>query len=171
MNSNLFKQIRINEGISQKEYADILGISQTFISLMENGKYPISDSTKRKVFREFEISKDIVVQIDRMWSFDNGSNTNKDSRGCGTGEKKEVKEIVRCIINDAVNNNLNVSLDANLAEVEEIERNIETLPNAVKKIIQSEISRKLDKAVYGIVLNTIEEYHGYIQEITSEQEV
>src|SRR5699024_3556575 len=129
MNSNLFNQIRINEGFSINEYANILGILQTFISLMKNGKYPISDYIKRKVFRELEISKDIVDQIDRMKSFDNGSNTNKDSRGCGTGEKKEVKEIVRCIINVAVNNNLNVSLDANLAEVEEIERNIETLPN------------------------------------------
>ena len=50
MNSNIFKQIRINEGISQKEFSEILGLSQTFVSLMENGKYAISNSTKRKVY-------------------------------------------------------------------------------------------------------------------------
>lgn len=67
MNGNIFKQIRIAAGLSQREYAMRLGLSQTFVSLMENGKYPISDTTKRKVIAaNFDVSREIIDQIERL---------------------------------------------------------------------------------------------------------
>jgi len=67
MNGNTLKQIRIAAGLSQKEFAIQLGLSQTFVSLMENNKYPVSDSTKRKVIAaNFEITKEIINQLDKL---------------------------------------------------------------------------------------------------------
>lgn len=67
MNGNIFKQIRIAAGLSQREYAKRLGLSQTFVSIMENDKYPISDSTKRKVIAaNFDVSQEIIDQINRL---------------------------------------------------------------------------------------------------------
>lgn len=66
MNANIFKQIRINAGLSQGEYAKALDMSQTFVSIMENGHYPISDSTKRKVVARFEITDELMKQIEGL---------------------------------------------------------------------------------------------------------
>lgn len=65
MSRDVFKQIRINAGMSQHEYAKALGMSQTFISMMENGHYPISDNTRRKVAAKFDVTPDIMEQVDR----------------------------------------------------------------------------------------------------------
>jgi len=67
MNGNILKQIRITSKLSQKEFAKKLGLSQTFVSLMENERYPVSDSTKRKVIAaNFDVSREILDQIDRL---------------------------------------------------------------------------------------------------------
>lgn len=66
MNKSIFKQIRINAGLSQWEYARKLGLSQTFVSMMENGHYPISDKTRRKVAANFEITKEIINQMEGL---------------------------------------------------------------------------------------------------------
>lgn len=66
MNKNIFKQVRINAGLSQCEYAKILGMSQTFVSMMENGHYPISDNTRRKVVANFEITDRLISQLDGL---------------------------------------------------------------------------------------------------------
>lgn len=66
MNKDIFKQIRINAGLSQHEYAKRLGMSQTFISMMENGHYPISDKTKRRVVANFEITDEIMEQLEGL---------------------------------------------------------------------------------------------------------
>lgn len=66
MNKDIFKQIRINAGLSQAEYAKVLGMSQTFISMMENGHYPISDKTKRRVVANFEITDEIMEQLEGL---------------------------------------------------------------------------------------------------------
>lgn len=65
MSKDVFKQIRIDAGLNQHEYAKALGMSQTFVSLMENGHYPISDNTRRKVAAKFNISDDIFEQVQR----------------------------------------------------------------------------------------------------------
>lgn len=66
MNKDIFKQVRINAGLSQAEYAKVLGMSQTFISMMENGHYPISDKTKRRVVANFEITDEIMEQLEGL---------------------------------------------------------------------------------------------------------
>lgn len=66
MNKDIFKQIRINAGLSQHEYAKRLGMSQTFISMMENGHYPISDKTKRRVVVNFEVTDEIMEQLEGL---------------------------------------------------------------------------------------------------------
>lgn len=65
MSKDVFKQIRIDAGLNQHEYAKALGMSQTFVSLMENGHYPISDNTRRKVAARFEVAEDIFKQVER----------------------------------------------------------------------------------------------------------
>jgi len=65
MSRDVFKQIRIDEGLSQVEYAKALGMSQTFVSMMENGHYPISDNTRRKVAAKFKVTPDIMEQVHR----------------------------------------------------------------------------------------------------------
>jgi len=65
MSRDVFKQIRINEGMSQCEYAKALDMSQTFISMMENGHQPISDKTRRKVAARFKVTPEIMEQVNR----------------------------------------------------------------------------------------------------------
>lgn len=65
MDKDVFKQIRINAGLSQFEYAKELGLTQAFVSMMENGHYAISDNTRRKVAAKFETG-DILTQMERL---------------------------------------------------------------------------------------------------------
>lgn len=65
MDKDLFKQIRVNAGLNQFEYAKELGLTQAFISMLENGHYPISDNTRRKVAAKFEVS-DVIEQMERL---------------------------------------------------------------------------------------------------------
>lgn len=66
MNKDVFKQIRVSAGLSQREMGELLGLSQTFVSLMEGGQYPISDKTARKVASQFEITPELLESIDRL---------------------------------------------------------------------------------------------------------
>lgn len=42
MNANNFKAIRLKEGMTQKQFADLLGVSDSTIAAIETGRRPIS---------------------------------------------------------------------------------------------------------------------------------
>jgi len=162
MNSNIFKQIRINEGISQKEFSEILGLSQTFVSLMENGKYAISNSTKRKVFREFDITEEILDQIDRLSSFDKGfTNEEEDKDVGGVDISKRISEM----INDVVETNLAIHLIADDKDLKFAEESVAKIPERVLKLVEKELSKKIDASISAVIGSVIDEYIEYADEI------
>jgi len=43
------KKIRIKKRLSQVKFAELIGISQPLLSLLENGKVPVSKKVKLKI--------------------------------------------------------------------------------------------------------------------------
>ena len=48
--------LRVKEDITQKELAELLGISQNMISEMESGKRPITPKTAKRIAEKFNVS-------------------------------------------------------------------------------------------------------------------
>lgn len=49
------KEMRIKNRKTQKEVADKIGITVTYLSLMESGKKHPSDSVKKKLAKEYKV--------------------------------------------------------------------------------------------------------------------
>ena len=49
------KEMRIKNRKTQKEVADKIGITVTYLSLMETGKKHTSDSVKKKLAKEYKV--------------------------------------------------------------------------------------------------------------------
>jgi len=153
MNKNIFKQIRINLGLSQHEYARSLGLSQTFISLMENGVYPISDNTKRKLIREFEISDDILRQLDTLQKLEGSINRET---------KPNKLNRIRKIFDDAVIVNLTIYEQA---EGLSTDTRINNVPDNILELVEREIQSKIESTLYEVIGDVIDEYDEYINEL------
>src|SRR5699024_7862642 len=153
MNKNIFKQIRINLGLSQHEYARSLGLSQTFISLMENGVYPISDNTKGKLIREFEISDDILRQLDTLQKLEGSINRET---------KPNKLNRIRKIFDDVVRVNLTIyEKEEGLSTATRIMKQ----PDNILELVEREIQSKIESTLYEVIGDVIDEYDEYINEL------
>lgn len=53
MNSKVFRFIRQSKGLTQQEMADMLGVSQPLVGLIERNKKNISDKVNRRLRETF----------------------------------------------------------------------------------------------------------------------
>ncbi len=58
---NILKLVRINKGLAQKEMADLLGVSQNYLSLIETNKKVPSVDTMAEFAKSLKISKDALL--------------------------------------------------------------------------------------------------------------
>lgn len=66
MTPNLLKQLRISENLSQAEMAKRLGISQTYLSQIENENEKVSDTIRRRVAGRFVITQDLMDELETL---------------------------------------------------------------------------------------------------------
>ena len=57
MNGQQLVESRLNKGLEQKEAADLLGVSQPYLSLLESGKRKLTRKLAEKVFSSSKYPK------------------------------------------------------------------------------------------------------------------
>ncbi len=60
MNERL-KEIRISQGLTQKQMSEKIGVTEATVSRMESGKSAITEQTVKSLCREFNINKDWLL--------------------------------------------------------------------------------------------------------------
>lgn len=114
------KQVRTNAKLTQTEFADKLGLTKNYISLVENGNREPSDRTIADICRIFDIRKEWLLT--------------------GEGEMKEPRTREEEIA-DLVGQALNGSNDFKLAVVKMIcsrtDKELEALEAALRNIYES----------------------------------
>lgn len=66
MNRELFRQIRLYQGMTQIEFAAFLGISYSLVAMIEAGHKGISPKTKYLLASKVELSDDFFVFVEKM---------------------------------------------------------------------------------------------------------
>lgn len=62
MNGNLFKVLRMKEGMTQEEFANHLGISRSLVAGIEQGRQPISDLVRaRLVAKDYRLDDSFYI--------------------------------------------------------------------------------------------------------------
>ncbi|MCM3705845.1 MULTISPECIES: helix-turn-helix transcriptional regulator [Cytobacillus] len=64
MNANSFKGLRLKKGMTQKEYADLLGVSESTIAAIETGRRPISDLVRARLAQKIELDEDSIYFLE-----------------------------------------------------------------------------------------------------------
>lgn len=64
MDNILFKQIRLSLGMGQVEFAKLLGISASYVAMIETGRRLITPKIENKV-RE-EVDEELIQQVDKL---------------------------------------------------------------------------------------------------------
>lgn len=84
MNGNKLKSLRENNGLLQKELADILNISLSSISMYERGERQPDNDTLKKISNYFQVSIDYLLD-----------NTSKNKRDEEFKEKEALKKALQ----------------------------------------------------------------------------
>lgn len=63
METKVFTAIRKMNGLTQTEYAELLGVSRALIAIVETERQPVSRNLARKVIETFGEHQIAVVQI------------------------------------------------------------------------------------------------------------
>lgn len=61
MSRDLFKQIRLTLGLGQVEFAKLLGISSSYVAMIDAGRREVSDNVERLV-RE-KVDSELINQV------------------------------------------------------------------------------------------------------------
>lgn len=61
MNKDLLKDIRLFKGMTQREFADWLGVSQITIALIESNQRNVSDTVASKLAHKFDVTSDDFI--------------------------------------------------------------------------------------------------------------
>jgi len=64
MNREKFKALRLQKGMTQKEFADLLRVSESTVEAIENGRREISDTVKARLAQNFEVSEELLLFLD-----------------------------------------------------------------------------------------------------------
>lgn len=64
MDNILFKQIRLTLGMGQNEFARMLGISQSYVGMIETGRRIPTDRIIQKLKKE--VDHDLIQQVDEL---------------------------------------------------------------------------------------------------------
>ncbi|MDF1510196.1 helix-turn-helix transcriptional regulator [Robertmurraya sp. DFI.2.37] len=60
MNGNLFRALRMREGMTQEEFGAKLNLSKSAIANIESGRRPISDKVRARLAQKFEIDDNLL---------------------------------------------------------------------------------------------------------------
>lgn len=77
MSNELFRLIRIQNRMSQRQFADRIGISKTLVALIETNERPVSKTTKMKVMSSLSITEDDLELLAKMQSRLKGGEVNE----------------------------------------------------------------------------------------------
>ncbi|MED4311680.1 helix-turn-helix transcriptional regulator [Heyndrickxia coagulans] len=66
LSRQLIRFIRQNNRLSQREFANRLGVSNSYIALVENGIKPVTASLSKKIAKEFDIDVDYIEAAKRF---------------------------------------------------------------------------------------------------------
>ncbi|MGG3707363.1 helix-turn-helix domain-containing protein [Heyndrickxia coagulans] len=66
LSRELVRFIRQNNRLSQREFADRIGVSNSYIALIENGIKPVTANLSKKIAKEFDIDVDYVEAARRF---------------------------------------------------------------------------------------------------------
>lgn len=58
---NRVKELRKHLGMSQCEFAEAIGVSRNYVSLVENGERNLSENTVWRIAKEFDVSEDWLM--------------------------------------------------------------------------------------------------------------
>lgn len=58
MNKNVFKAMRLYKGMSQKQFAELLDLSEATVANIEAGVRPISDRTRARIATNIDVGED-----------------------------------------------------------------------------------------------------------------
>lgn len=64
MDNILFKQIRLSLGMGQVEFAEMLGISQSYVGMIETGRRIPTDEIVRRLKKE--VDPELIRQVDEL---------------------------------------------------------------------------------------------------------
>ncbi|WP_338753413.1 helix-turn-helix transcriptional regulator [Bacillus sp. FJAT-52991] len=64
MDAQTFRNVRLYLGYDQSEFAKLLGVRNTYVSMMENGTKPVSDAVRMKIARQFTLGRDFVDAVE-----------------------------------------------------------------------------------------------------------
>lgn len=64
MDNILFKQIRLSLGMGQVEFAKMLGISQSYVGMIETGRRIPTDEIVRRLKKE--VDPELIRQVDEL---------------------------------------------------------------------------------------------------------
>lgn len=70
MNAEHFKAIRLSKRLTQKQFADLLGVSRSTVEAIENGRRPISDTVRARLAQEVDASDELFSFLHRYIKFD-----------------------------------------------------------------------------------------------------
>ncbi|WP_010094474.1 helix-turn-helix domain-containing protein [Ornithinibacillus scapharcae] len=65
MDRETFKSIRLWLGMSQPEFSEFLGISQSTVSRIEAGSRSVTDLVRAKIAKNFEPTEDFIEFLER----------------------------------------------------------------------------------------------------------
>lgn len=66
LSRELVRFIRQNNRLSQREFANRLGVSNSYIALVETGIKPVTANLSKKIAKEFDIDVDYVEAARRF---------------------------------------------------------------------------------------------------------
>lgn len=66
MNPETFRTIRIMYGLTQQEYADMLGCSVSLVSKIEKEHRSLTYDIRRKVCEVFPLTEDVIARISTL---------------------------------------------------------------------------------------------------------
>jgi len=64
MDHILLRQIRLTLGLNQSQFGELLGISRTYISMLETGRRNINDDITDRVKKE--VDRDLIKHVDDL---------------------------------------------------------------------------------------------------------
>jgi plasmid maintenance system antidote protein VapI len=65
MNCKLFREIRLYHGLSQDEFARLLGVSRSTIQMIEAGKRKINGRIRMRLAKHFDLTPEFWETVER----------------------------------------------------------------------------------------------------------
>lgn len=71
MNKESFKALRLKKGMTQKQFADLLRVSESTVAAIETGRRNISDTVRARLAQNFEVSEELLLFLDSYQKMEN----------------------------------------------------------------------------------------------------